>query len=72
VRTILPYEHKKFLIGSGTEGFFIFNGREIKRWDSPVQEKIKKAQINNGWFDGKYYYVGQLLTVFIFSIPGEH
>jgi DNA-binding CsgD family transcriptional regulator len=71
VRTMLCFENDKFLIGSGTEGLFIYDGNEIKKWDAPVQDKIKKAQINTGLFDGKYYYVGTIMNgVYIFDSKG--
>lgn len=72
VRTILSFENDKFLIGSGTEGLFIYDGYEIKKWDAPVQDKIKNAQINAGIFDGKYYYVGTIMSgVYIFDVKGK-
>lgn len=73
VRTVLPFGEQGLLIGSGTKGLYLYDNGLFTEWNAPIQKQINDKQINNGYFDGKTYYIGTIMNgVYIFDEKGDN
>lgn len=48
VKAILPFGKNTFLIGTSSEGIFVYDSSGIRRWNAPANAQLKEYQINNG------------------------
>ncbi len=48
VKTILPLGENLFLIGTTSDGLYLFNGKTISSWNVAANPLLKEYQINNG------------------------
>lgn len=63
VLSILPFPNHKFLIGTGSNGLFIYDGVQIKPWANQANDFFKTYQLNNGVVvPGKYFAYGTILN----------
>jgi len=63
VLSILPFQHNKYLIGTGNNGLFIYDGRQITPWKNQANDFLKTYQLNNGAVIlGKYFAFGTILN----------
>jgi ligand-binding sensor domain-containing protein/DNA-binding CsgD family transcriptional regulator len=63
VLSILPFPNNKYLIGTAQNGLFIYNGKQIKPWNSPANDFLRAYQLNNGVVIlGKYFAYGTILN----------
>ncbi len=61
VKTILPFAEKDFLIGTTSNGLFLFDGKTITPWKTEANEILKACQINNGIASGGRLYFGTIV-----------
>jgi len=63
VLSILPFQHNKYLIGTGNNGLFIYDGKQISPWSNEANDFLKTYQLNNGaLIPGKYFAYGTILN----------
>jgi ligand-binding sensor domain-containing protein/DNA-binding CsgD family transcriptional regulator len=63
VLSILPFQHNKYLIGTGNNGLFIYDGRQITPWNNQANDFLKTYQLNNGAVIlNKYFAFGTILN----------
>lgn len=57
VRIVLPYKDKQYLIGTSS-GFYIYDGKTFKSWDSEISRAVKSNELNNGILrqNGNYFF----------------
>lgn len=61
VKTILPFSNTEFLIGTASEGVYLFNGRSFTAWNVPANAELKLNQINNGVIAGNRIIFGTIV-----------
>lgn len=73
IKTILPYGRNDFLIGTTSNGLFLFNGKdEIRPFKNDAQELLKKAQVNNGIAAGNRFFFGTIVNgIVVLSAEGK-
>lgn len=72
VKTILPIGHGSLLIGTSSDGLFIYNGKTILPWNVPANPILKEYQINNGIVFGNKLAFGTIVKgVFILDSLGN-
>jgi len=49
VLSVLPFPQGKFLIGTGNNGLFIYDGKQITPWKTQANDFLKTYQLNNGY-----------------------
>lgn len=63
VLSILPYKENSFIIGTGKNGLFIYNGQTFNPLPSTANSFLKTYQLNNGVkILNKYYAYGTILN----------
>jgi DNA-binding CsgD family transcriptional regulator len=72
VKTILPYGKSSFLIGTSSDGLFLFDGQTIAPWDVAANPLLKEYQINNGIVFGDKLVFGTIVKgVFVLDKAGN-
>lgn len=74
VMCILPYGNRQLLIGTASDGFFIYDGNnKFSRWQSEVQPFLQKNQLNKGIvLSNGLYALGTILNgVYIVNQNGH-
>ncbi len=72
VKTILPYSGDAFLIGTTTDGLFLFDEKNIIPWKSEANELLKACQINNGMVVGDRLFFGTIVKgLFVLDMNGN-
>lgn len=73
VRVILPFGDKGYLIGTATNGMYIYDGKEFKIWNSTLSNLLRSKELNSGIITSNgYYYLGTILDgVYITNAAGE-
>jgi signal transduction histidine kinase len=58
VRTLLPYDDNQILIGTRTDGFYLFDGISFKRWVTNGNDYIKENILYHGsiFHDGTFVF----------------
>jgi len=63
ILSILPYKENSFLIGTGKNGLFVYDGQTFSPLNSLANSFLKTYQLNNGVkILGKYYAYGTILN----------
>lgn len=63
VLSVLPFQHNKYLIGTGSNGLLIYDGKQISPWNNQANDFLKTYQLNNGAvIPGKYFAYGTILN----------
>jgi len=63
ILSILPFSANKYLIGTAHNGLFIYDGLQIKPWNTQANDFLKTYQLNNGAvIPGKYFAYGTILN----------
>lgn len=63
ILTILPYKENSYLIGTGKNGLFVYDGQKFTPLESPANSFLKTYQLNNGAkVLNKYYAFGTILN----------
>lgn len=63
VKTILPYGEQHFLIGTASDGLFLFDGvNVITPFHCPADQWLRKAQINNGLVVNDQFLFGSIVN----------
>lgn len=63
VKTILPYGEHHFLIGTTSDGLFLFDGVDgIMPFHCPADQWLRKAQINNGLVYNDLFLFGTIVN----------
>lgn len=73
VRTILPYDNDKYLIGTSSKGVFIYDGINLKNWNPSLSAITSSKELNCGikTSDGKYYFGTILGGVYVTDTNGN-
>ncbi|MEI7661584.1 MAG: triple tyrosine motif-containing protein [Bacteroidota bacterium] len=72
VKTILPYSDNSFLIGTTSDGLFLFDGHHVTPWKTEANEILKECQINNGIVSGDRLFFGTIVKgLFILDMNGK-
>lgn len=72
VKTILPFGENSYLIGTSSDGLFIYNGKTIVPWNVNANSLLKEYQINNGIVFGDKLVFGTIVKgVFILDKAGN-
>lgn len=61
VKTILPYDENRFLIGTTSHGLYMFDGMTVNRWNIPANGMLMEYQINNGLVMGESFIFGTIV-----------
>lgn len=63
ILTMLPFKEEQILIGTSKNGLFLMdNGGNITPWTTGADDRLKRAQLNNGLaLAGGYYAFGTIL-----------
>jgi len=71
---ILPMDHQRLLIATGTNGVFIYNGKTFTPWNTPYNEVLKNSVINTAvrLSDGNFAFGTLNAGLFILNPSGEH
>lgn len=63
ILSILPYKKDSYIIGTGKNGLFIYDGQKFTQLNSPANSFLKTFQLNNGVrILNKYYAYGTILN----------
>lgn len=63
IMTVLPYKDGRWLIGTSSDGLFLYDGERYTPFQSPANDFLKTYQLNNGSFImGRYYAFGTILN----------
>ena len=63
VLSILPYKNNSFIIGTGKNGLFVYDGKTFQPLNTPANDYLKTYQLNNGTrIQNKYYAYGTILN----------
>ena len=57
VRCILPYNDHHIIIGTNNDGLFLFDGKNLRPWDLPLNKLLKSANLFSGIRLNNGYYV---------------
>ena len=72
VKAILPYQNGTLLIGTSSKGVFLYDGKNTRSWNVPVNEELKKFQINNGIISGGKLVFGTIVKgIFVLDFNGK-
>lgn len=72
VKTILPLGKNLLLIGTSSDGLFVYNGKTVVPWNVPANARLKEYQINNGIVFGNKLVFGTIVKgVFILDSLGN-
>lgn len=72
VKTILPFGTSGFLIGTTSDGLFLFDGRNVTPWEVPATPLLRDYQINNGLVSGERLVFGTIVKgLFILDMKGN-
>lgn len=72
VKAFLPLKNGDYLIGTSSKGVFHYDGKTIKSWNVPVNDLLKKFQINNGIISGDKLVFGTIIKgIFILDFNGK-
>lgn len=58
VKVFLPFGDNKYLLGERDRGLFIWDDTGFREWQCPARKLLLNKEIDNGIFDGQYYYLG--------------
>ncbi|MEI6059481.1 MAG: triple tyrosine motif-containing protein [Bacteroidota bacterium] len=61
VKTILPFGKDSYLIGTSSDGLFLFDGRSVSPWNAEANPLLKEYQINNGMIFGDKLVFGTIV-----------
>lgn len=62
IRVILPYEENKYLIGTATDGIYIYDGTEFSIWNKSLSKTIESKELNCAILTSKgTYMLGTIL-----------
>lgn len=63
ILSILPYKNNSYLIGTGKNGLFIYDGNQFTPWSNQANDFLKTYQLNNGVaMFNKYFIYGTILN----------
>lgn len=72
VKTVLPFESDKLLIGTTSNGVFLYDGKNISEWNVPANESLKDFQINNAVVIGNQLAFGTIVDgLYILDEKGQ-
>jgi DNA-binding CsgD family transcriptional regulator len=72
VKTVLPFDNGSSLIGTSSDGLFLYDGNTIKPWNVPANALLKENQINNGVVFGDKLVFGTIVKgVFVLDRQGN-
>jgi len=72
VKTIFPFGENSFLIGTSSDGLYLYNGKTIVPWNVVANPLLKEFQINNGIVFGDKLVFGTIVKgVFVLDKAGN-
>lgn len=72
-RFILPYQGSKLMIGTNSNGIFIWDGQKLSQWNPAWNDYFRENEINRGYITSKgNLIIGTILDgIVIFNPKGE-
>lgn len=61
IKAIIPLNDKEILIGTSSNGIFIFNGESFRKWETEYSKELVINKINNGIRSGDHFIFGTIL-----------
>ena len=72
IKVVLPYGGNQFLIGASGLGLYLFNGSDFNYWNSPVNDRIRSCELNNGLSGNNRLIIGTVGNgIFILDSDGN-
>ncbi|WP_053185457.1 triple tyrosine motif-containing protein [Sunxiuqinia dokdonensis] len=73
IRFILPYQEDQLMIGTNSNGIFIWDGSSITQWNRDWHQYFRKNEVNRGYMDGQgHFIIGTIMDgVLIFDERGN-
>lgn len=63
ILSVLPFKNNSLLIGTNTQGLFVYDGQKLTAFNTPANGFLKTYQLNNGVkVLGKYFAYGTILN----------
>ncbi|WP_255491298.1 triple tyrosine motif-containing protein [Dysgonomonas sp. ZJ279] len=63
VRVILPYDSDKYLIGTATNGLYLYDGERFTEWNSKLSDVFQQNELNCGLLSHRgTYFLGSILN----------
>lgn len=74
IRFILPFKEDQIMIGTNSNGIFIWDGKNLKEWNSEWTDYFKKNEVNRGYITSTgHLIIGTILDgIVIFDEHGQH
>lgn len=60
IKVVLPFRGNQFLIGVSGKGLYLFDGGRFRYWESPVNNRIRNCELNNGIAGNNRLVVGTI------------
>ncbi len=57
IRFILPYPGDRLMIGTNSNGVFIWDGNSITQWNREWHEYFRKNEVNRGYIDDQGHFI---------------
>lgn len=57
IRFILPYQDDQLMIGTNSNGIFIWDGSSITQWNRDWHQYFEKNEVNRGYIDGQGHFI---------------
>lgn len=61
VKAMLPFDRDQIIIGTSSEGLFLYNNGKISRWPNQASELIMESKLNNGVIAGDLMIFGTIM-----------
>ncbi len=72
IRAMLPYDHSRILLGTASDGLFLFDGEQIKPIFPELYPFLSTNQINRGYVLDDTYIIGTILNgIIAFNKEGK-
>ncbi|NVO19421.1 MAG: hypothetical protein HXX13_06960 [Bacteroidetes bacterium] len=72
IKTILPLDERNYVLGTSSQGVYLWDGKTFAPWNIPVNQDLKVFQINNGVISDNKIILGTIVKgVFILDKKGN-
>jgi DNA-binding CsgD family transcriptional regulator len=73
IRFILPYQDDQLMIGTNSNGIFIWDGNSISQWNQEWDDYFRKNEVNRGYIDDRgHLIIGTIMDgIVVFDEQGN-
>ncbi len=72
IKTIMEYPGNRFIIGTSSEGLFLFNDKNFIPWETNISDNLKNYKLNNGIKINNNFAFGTILKgIYIIDENGK-